>query len=86
MRGKRFVDPRAGDKKQARRTANHLVETGVLPHPNTLPCVDCGHVWKEGERRHEYDHHKGYSLEHHEDVEPVCTSCHHKRHRGEYEH
>ena len=24
------------------------------PHPNTIPCEDCGHVWFEGERRHQY--------------------------------
>lgn len=71
--------PRDGDKKQARQRINVLVRTGRMPHPNTLPCVDCGHVWTAGERRHEYDHHKGYAAEHHYDVEPVCTLCHAKR-------
>lgn len=71
--------PRDGDKKQARQRVNVLVRTGRLAHPNTLACVDCGHVWSDGERRHEYDHHKGYEAEHHYDVEPVCTTCHAKR-------
>jgi hypothetical protein len=68
--------PRDGDKVQARQRINVEVRTGQRPHPNSLPCVDCGHVWSEGERRHEYDHHKGYAAEHHYDVEPVCTTCH----------
>lgn len=48
--------PIDGDKKQARRRINVEVRTGRRPHPNTIPCVDCGHIWKMGERRHEYDH------------------------------
>lgn len=52
---------------------------GRRPHPNTMPCNDCGHVWSEGERRHEYDHHLGYAAEHHYDVEVVCTMCHAQR-------
>lgn len=71
--------PRDGDKKQARQRINVEVRTGYRPHPNKLPCEDCGHIWEEGERRHEYDHHKGYDAEHHSDVEAVCTSCHAKR-------
>lgn len=70
------MPPRDGDKQQARQRINVLVRTGRLAHPNTFPCTDCGHVWAEGERRHEYDHHKGYAPEHHYDVEPVCTTCH----------
>ncbi|HUR74416.1 MAG TPA: hypothetical protein VMZ00_09070 [Sporichthya sp.] len=77
--GRRFVDARDGDQLQARRRVNHLVDVGVLPHPTTVPCTDCGHVWTFGERRHEYDHHLGYAAEHHEDVEAVCTTCHHRR-------
>jgi hypothetical protein len=68
--------PRDGDKLQARQRINVEVRTGRRPHPNELPCTDCGHVWSEGERRHEYDHHKGYAPEHHLEVEPVCTLCH----------
>ena len=77
--GRSFVAARDGDRLQARRRINYFVEAGILPHPNTVPCVDCGHVWSEGERRHEYDHHLGYAPEHHEHVESVCTHCHHER-------
>jgi hypothetical protein len=73
---RRFVPVRDGDEKQARRRVNHLVDVGVLPPPNSLPCTDCGHVWGPGEKRHEYDHHLGYAAQHHEHVEPVCTVCH----------
>lgn len=68
--------PRDGDKKQARQRINVEVRTGRRLHPNALPCCDCGHVWSPGERRHEYDHHLGYSTEHHLDVQAVCTLCH----------
>ena len=71
--------PRDDDKAQARQRINVEVRTGRRPRPNTLPCTDCGHVWKPGERRHEYDHYLGYAAEHHYDVQPVCTLCHHKR-------
>ena len=71
--------PRDGDKIQARQRINVLVRTGKIPHPNSLPCSDCGHIHRDGERRHEYDHHLGYAAEHHYDVEPVCTICHSKR-------
>lgn len=71
--------PRDGDKKQARQRVNVEVRQGFRPHPNTLPCTDCGHIWQPGERRHEYDHHKGYASAHHLDVEPVCTKCHGQR-------
>lgn len=71
--------PRDGDKVQARQRINVEVRNGTRPHPNTLPCVDCGHVHRLGERRHEYDHHLGYAAAHHLDVEPVCTTCHAKR-------
>lgn len=53
----------------------------LLAHPNTLPCMDCGHVWEEGERRHEYDHPRGYEGDAALDVEPVCTLCHTARER-----
>lgn len=74
-----LVEARDGDKKQARRRVNYLVEQGRLQPPNDVPCVDCGHVWAPGEKRHEYDHHLGYSAEHQVDVESVCTTCHHNR-------
>lgn len=77
--GRRYVEPRDGDYKQARGRVNHLVNVGLLPDPNDVPCADCGHSFKAGERRHEYDHHHGYGAEHHECVESVCTTCHHAR-------
>lgn len=77
--GRQFVPSRDGDVRQARRRVNHLVDVGVLPAPNRVPCVDCGHVWRKSERRHEYDHYLGYEAAHHADVEAVCTTCHHAR-------
>lgn len=68
--------PRDGDKMQARRRINVEVRTGRRPHPNKLPCTFCGHIWKRGERRHEYHHHLGYKSEHHYDVIALCTICH----------
>jgi hypothetical protein len=70
---------RDGDREQARQRVNVEVRTGRRPHPNTLPCADCQHEWKPGERRHEYDHFLGYDAVHHGDVQPVCTRCHSKR-------
>lgn len=70
---------RNGDKKQARSKVNHAVQKGNIPKPNDLPCTDCGHIWTDGERRHEYDHARGYESESHFDIEPVCTLCHAKR-------
>lgn len=77
---------RDGDKVQARQRVNDEVKAGRRSHPNALPCTDCGHVWKKGERRHEYDHHLGYAAAHHLDVESVCSTCQHARgwRRGEY--
>jgi len=74
-----LVEARDGDRRQARRRVNYLVEQGRLPPPNALPCADCGHAWTDGERRHEYDHHRGYAAEHQLDVQAVCSSCHHAR-------
>lgn len=71
--------PRDGDRMQARQRVNVEVRTKRRPHPNSIPCADCGHIWRRGERRHEYDHFKGYAAEHHLDVESVCTICHSKR-------
>lgn len=75
--GRTFVSPRDGDQKQARRRVNHLVAVGLLPNPNDVPCTDCRHLGAD--RRHEYDHYLGYSAEHHEHVEAVCSTCHHAR-------
>jgi hypothetical protein len=77
--GRRFVAPRDGDYRQARGRVNHLVNVGLMPDPNDLPCTDCEHVFEIGGRRHEYDHHLGYGSQHHECVEAVCTTCHHAR-------
>lgn len=77
--GRQFVPARDGDQAQARGRVNYLVSAGLLPAPNTLPCTDCGHVHTPGGRRHEYDHHLGYAAEHHEDVQAVCSRCHHIR-------
>lgn len=77
--GRSFVPARHGDKKQARRRVNYLVEAGLIPRPSSLPCHDCGQVWAPRRRRHEYDHYLGYAAEHHEDVQCVCTSCHRNR-------
>jgi hypothetical protein len=71
--------PKDGDREQARQRINVEVKTGRRPHPNSLPCVGCGHIWQEGERRHEYDHYLGYAAAHHYDVQPVCTECHARR-------
>lgn len=70
---------RDGDKIQARQRINVEVRTGKRPHPNTIPCFDCGHVWGPGERRHDYDHYLGYSAAHHLDAQSVCTTCHARR-------
>lgn len=84
--GRRFAKSRDGDKKQARARVNYLCTAGLLPNPNTLPCVDCGHLGND--RRHEYDHYLGYASEHQEHVQSACTKCHSRRavERGEPRH
>ncbi len=84
--GRRYVAARDGDQKQARGRVNYLVRAGLIPDPDDLSCTDCGHKGKD--KRHEYDHHLGYIAEHHENVEAVCTTCHHDRaaQRGESWH
>lgn len=62
--------------ERARKRVAYLIRRGILPHPNTQPCADCGHVWVAGERRHEHDHHRGYEPPHDVSVEVVCTLCH----------
>lgn len=74
-------EPRSGDKWQARRRINVEVRSGRRSHPNAMPCTDCGQVWRKGLKRHEYDHHLGYSAEHHYAVQAVCTTCHAARER-----
>ena len=82
--GRRYVSARNGDKHQARRRVNHLVESGLLPRPDAIPCCDCAHSGTD--RRHEYDHFLGYEPEHHEHVQAVCSRCHRRRtvERGEW--
>jgi len=80
--GRSFVPARDGDKLQARRRINYFVEAGLIPHPNSLPCADCSHVYSGTGRRHEYDHFLGYLAKHHESVEVVCSECHHIRERA----
>lgn len=73
---------RDGDRKQARRRVNYLVEQGRIRRPNDLPCCDCGHLWMHGEPRHEYDHHRGYDGASQLDVQPVCVKCHRQREKS----
>ncbi len=80
--GQRFIPARNGDAKQARSRINYFVEVGLIPAPNDLPCTDCGHVYREGGKRHEYDHYNGYGAAHHEDVEAACSGCHYERERS----
>ena len=73
------LPPRDGDRRQARRSVRSAIQRGDRPHPDTLPCTDCGHVWQSGEPHHQYDHYLGYSPAHHLKVQPVCTRCHYDR-------
>ena len=70
---------RDGDKRQARRRVNYLVEQGRIPRPDDLPCVDCGDEVYCNAYRHEYDHAHGYNGENQLYVEAVCSRCHHNR-------
>ncbi len=55
-------------------------DLGQRPHPNAVPCEDCGHVWFAGERRHEYADAAGeITIE--DDGEVVCRLCRVKRGR-----
>ncbi len=70
----RRTPARDGDKRQARRRVQTLIDNGTLPRPDAVTCVDC-----EDAPGREYDHHLGYGADHHEDVEALCAACHHKR-------
>lgn len=72
-------------KHAARKRVHRAIRRGQLAHPNVLPCLDCGHVHLPGERRHEYDHRHGYAPDADGLVEPVCTTCHHRRSRDRKE-
>ncbi len=78
-RGTLLVPTRDGDKKQARRRVNHLVESGQLPRPGDVGCMDCGDAQGFSAARHEYDHARGYDGTNQLYVEPVCTHCHRLR-------
>ncbi len=80
-----FAETRDGDRLQARARVNHRVKTGMIPAPSTLPCSDCGHVWTDGDKRHEYDHYLGYSAEHQLSVQAVCVRCHRARDKARRE-
>lgn len=75
--GRRRLPPREGDAEQARGRVSTLINAGVIPPASALSCFDCGDT--TGASRHEYDHYLGYGSAHHEDVQAVCASCHHKR-------
>ena len=58
----------------ARHKTNYLVDCGILPDPDSVPCARCGHIGQD--RRHEYHHHLGYTAEHRTDVVSLCAKCH----------
>lgn len=62
------------EKIRARKAVRQAVESGKIPSPKTVSCVDCGNSAKD------YHHYNGYEKEHYLDVVPLCTSCHAKRH------
>lgn len=70
---------RDGDKRQARARINYLVDSGAIPDPEELPCMDCGDGVFGHSYRHEYDHARGYDGDNQLYVEPVCSKCHHNR-------
>lgn len=76
--GKKITSSRAGDRRQAVGRISHLVNVGLLPHPDTLKCSKCGGERKS--KRNEYHHFNGYAPEHHEDVIVLCSACHGQEH------
>jgi len=79
-RGGRRIPARDEDIKQAERRINYFVEAGLIDGPKSLPCSDCGHIWRPRGPCHEYHHHLGYAAKHHEDVIALCSKCHGARH------
>ena len=69
--------PRNKQHEIARHKIAYAVQRGDLLSANKLQCKDCGHFGRD--RRHEYDHYRGYDFQHWFDVEPVCTICHAER-------
>lgn len=80
--GRKPIPPRDGDREQGRRSVNYLVEIGMLPAPDAVPCTDRAHAWAGGRRCPGYDHHLRYGVDHHLDVQPVCVGC--RRAREKY--
>lgn len=80
------LTPREGDKKQARERVHTEVRNGRMPSASSIPCMDCGRMWKAGEQEHHYDHFKGYAVKDHLEVQAVCSPCHTRRgfSRGEH--
>jgi len=64
-------------KERARSLVRLRIKQGKLPHPNSIPCADCGHTGND--REHQHDHHKGYMGRNKLNVQVVCTKCHRKR-------
>jgi stress-induced morphogen len=75
--------PDKASKRRARSEINKAVARGDLPRPAALPCEDCGHLGDD--RRHHYDHHRGYGDEQTYDVQVVCSRCHGARARARNE-
>jgi hypothetical protein len=76
---RRSTPAESGNRTQAQQRVNYLVQCGVLPRPQWLPCADCGQRWNPGLPLHQYDHYAGYAAEDHERVEVVCRPCHQQR-------
>lgn len=69
-----------GEDSAARQQVDEYVRSGRWPDPNTRTCMDCGHVWFRGERRHHYDvDHLDRLVEDPEDVHVVCVLCRQQR-------
>lgn len=58
------------EKVAARFAVRKAIKQGKLLHPSYLSCVICPN------QAAEYHHHRGYDIEHHLDVIPVCYDCH----------
>lgn len=65
----RYMDTERGAREAHSKVAGHI-RKGLLPHPSTLTCVDCGRPAQQ------YDHRDyGKPL----DVHAVCRSCNLRR-------
>ena len=59
---------------RAHTAVRTAIIAGRLPAPAETVCGDCGR------RASVYHHHSGYAPEHWLSVEPLCRSCHKRRH------